>query len=141
MLIKSPQQKSRTSSNGRVKVAPVTPKPVDAYFAKPTNGNGYAKNGSSKKVKGKVKPGKIILWSLVVGLFGFMYITHVFTTQKTLQEVSNIRLEHERLRIIFEDQALTYEQLIGPAQIYERAKSLGFIDSSPNDRVIEVRRR
>jgi hypothetical protein len=141
MLIKSPQRKSQSSEFGRRKVVPASTKTVDAYFSKSTNGNATSTSGTSKKLKGKIKPAKIILWSFIVGLFGFLYITHVFTTQKTLQQVSDIRLEHERLRIIYEDKALTYEQLIGPAQIYERAKSLGFIDSSPHDKVLEVRRR
>ncbi len=83
-----------------------------------------------------IAPGKLILWSLVAGVCGFAYITHVFTTQQLLQEVNEVRLEHDKVKNVHEDQLLTYEQLTGPAAVFTRARTLGYEQSGPADYVI-----
>ena len=79
---------------------------------------------------------RILLWGVLAGLFGFIYITHVFSTQKALAELGQVQAEYERVSRTYENQALNYERLSGPAEVYRRARLLGFTDSSPADHVI-----
>lgn len=88
----------------------------------------------------KVSPVRLMLISLIIGIAGFVYITHVFTTQRLLQETTQIQREYDRVRILYEDRALTYDRMTGPADVYARAKDQGFIESGAGDQVIEVRR-
>ncbi len=86
------------------------------------------------------KLGKIIFWAVIAGVFGFLYITHVFNTQTALAELSQVQAEYERVNRTYEYQALNYERLSGPAEVYRRARILGFTDSSPADHVIILER-
>lgn len=83
-----------------------------------------------------IAPSKLIMWSLILGLLGFIYITHVFTTQQLLQEVSQVQRELERVQIIHEDRSLTHDRLTGPAEVFSRARALGYQDSGPADHII-----
>ncbi|MCH8567873.1 MAG: hypothetical protein LAT67_06405 [Balneolales bacterium] len=81
-------------------------------------------------------PGKMVLWSLLLGVCGYAYITHVFTTQQLLQEVSQVQREYSRVQMIYEDRSLTFDRMTGPADIFLRARELGYQDSGPADYVI-----
>lgn len=85
-----------------------------------------------------IAPSKIIFWSLVLGVLGFVYITHVFTTQQLLQEVNQVQREFERVQIIHEDRSLTHDRLTGPAEVFTRARALGYQDSGPANHVIII---
>jgi hypothetical protein len=81
-------------------------------------------------------PGKVILWSLVAGVCGFAYITHVFTTQQLLQEVNQVQREFERVQMIHEDRTLLHDRLTGPGEVFSRARDMGYQDSGPADHLI-----
>lgn len=85
------------------------------------------------------RPGRIILYALIVGIFGFLYLTHVFQTQQLLEEVQLLEQEYNRTRQIHDDVRLQYDRMIGPADIYEKAKKLGFINGGPADDIIRIR--
>lgn len=109
-----------------------------------------ASSKSSKKIYGKqkpssnfqksslpkIKPGMIILLSLILGIIGFTYLTHVFATQKLLQEVQVLEKEYNNARQIHDGLKLQYDRLIGPAEIYEKAREAGFINYEPADYTI-----
>lgn len=125
----------------------VAPSPASAGFntspsAKKTLTNGSKGNSGRKKSDRKqtklLSPGKLILWSVALGLAGTLYLTHVFQTQNTLQEVQQIRIEHERAQRIHTEARRNYEQMTGPAEIYSRAQSLGMISGGATDPVIII---
>lgn len=120
------------------------------------NTNG-ARNGSSnessygRRINGKakkkpvsppgLKPWKVILGAFVIGALGVLYIHHVFATQELLREVQQLEREYNQARRMNADYRLTYDRMIGPAEIYEKAKELGFINGGPAEKVIEVEKQ
>lgn len=116
------------------------------------NGNGSASNGRpvyGKRVKNgreksgrlsllKLKPWKVILGAIAIGALGVLYLNHVFATQELLREVQVLEREFNDARRTNGDYRLVYDRMIGPANIYEQAKSLGFINGGPAEKVLEV---
>jgi len=82
------------------------------------------------------KPWKIILGIFVLGLFGFFYLSHVFATQKLLREVQQLEQEFNKARTTHDELKLRYDRMVGPAEIYEKAKNMGFVNGGPADQVI-----
>lgn len=114
------------------------------------SGNGKAnsapgdKKSGYRKVKNKVsipkfKPWKIILGSVIIGILGFAYLTHVFSTQRLLEEVQFLEAEYNRSRAQFDELKLRYDRMVGPADIYEKAEAQGFINGGPADKVIVIK--
>lgn len=87
---------------------------------------------------GSIKPGTVILVSLIIGVLGFLYLTHVFATQRLLDEVQLLEKEYNRARQQHDELKLEYDRLIGPAEIYRKAEAQGFVNGGPADHVIEV---
>lgn len=104
--------------------------PVSMYATKPVKET--AKEGSGKITP----PFKMVLASLFIGVLGYFYISHVFYTQQLHAEVNQLRTQFEQLRVEHTSTQLTYERMTGPAEVYDRAKSLGLIDGGPADRII-----
>jgi len=102
---------------------------------KPRNTKPKKRSGLSQM---SIAPAKLIFWSLVAGICGFIYINHVFTTQQLLQEVNLVQREFERVQIIHEDRSLTHDRLTGPAEVFSRARALGYQDSGPADHIIII---
>ena len=84
-----------------------------------------------------VAPGYIILWSFILGVCGYAYITHVFTTQRMLLELNDARQELERVEIIHQDYALEVERMSGPAEVLRRARAMGLENYGPPEFVME----
>jgi hypothetical protein len=113
-------------------------------------GNGYRhggngikanrrRNESAPKLRKKgPSAGKLILWSLIIGVLGYGYITHVFATQKLYTEVNDLRRQYENVQANHAAGALTFDRMTGPAEVYRRARDLGFIDPGPADHVIII---
>lgn len=106
----------------------------------PDHGRRVKEKGGGAFSLPRVKPWKVILGALVLGGFGVLYLNHVFATQELLREVQNLEREYNQVRRANEDLRLTYDRMIGPAEIYENAKELGFINGGPAEKVIEVER-
>lgn len=75
----------------------------------------------------------------MIGLFGFVYLTNVFQTQQLLKEVQKLETEYNKVRSQYDELKLNYNKMVGPAEIYRKAKSEGFIDGGPAEQVITVR--
>lgn len=81
---------------------------------------------------------KLILGAIVIGALGVLYLNHVFSTQQLLTEVQQLENEYQRTKRLHENYRLTYDRMIGPKQIYEKAQDQGFINGGPADKVITV---
>lgn len=143
MLVKSPmkkekvkQNKRRSSSNGRKKAG--------RNGSKRAQQGSYGKRIGSEEKKSskisipKVKPWKIIVGVLALGALGIFYLNHVFATQQLLREVQQLEREYNQAKRMHDNYRLTYDRMIGPAEIYENAKKAGFINGGPAEKVIEV---
>lgn len=136
MIVKTPKpKKAGKEHNG---VSNRHPKAAEfGVSGKPPASTGKAVPKKENKFSG-FAPWKIILATILIGLAGYFYLTHLFTTQEVYQEVRQLEQEHETARRMYEEQRLIYDRMTGPAQIYNRAGELGFIHGGANDPVIEI---
>lgn len=136
MMVQSPLKKHDIRPNLR-KVE--TPAGNGKVGSRP-NGkqSGYRKVTSKVSIP-KIKPWKIILGSIIIGILGFAYLTHVFATQRLLEEVQFMEAEYNRSRAQFDELKLRYDRMVGPADIYNKAEAQGFINGGPADKVIVIK--
>ncbi|MEX0856601.1 MAG: hypothetical protein WD016_00535 [Balneolaceae bacterium] len=87
----------------------------------------------------KVTPWKVILASIVIGVSGLLYLTHVFATQKLLNEVQLLEAEYNKARSQYDELKLRYDRMVGPAEIYRKAEAQGFINGGPASNVIIIK--
>lgn len=143
MIVKSPLKEKKTKAN--VRKAPSRSKNGSSGFFNKQKGKdtNYGRPISKKKNKSsiafpKLKPWKVILGAVVIGVLGVLYLNHVFATQQLLREVQNLEREYNQVKRMHNDYRLTYDRMIGPAEIYDKAKSRGLINGGPAEKVIEV---
>ena len=84
------------------------------------------------------KPAKIIAFTVVAAFLGFIYLTHVFATQKLLGQVHQLQKEYEQSQQVHDDLKLRYNRMTGPVNIYRKARELGFINAGPADQLLEI---
>lgn len=139
MLVKTPAKpKKRAKPNRKVS-------PKRKRTSKRTNGKSSTRYGKKAKKTRKrlslppVQPWKIILCVLVAGALGILYLTHVFATQQLLAEVQQLEQQYEQVKRTHDRYRLTHDRMIGPKEIYGKAKAAGFIDGGPAEKVIEVK--
>lgn len=143
MHIKSPLKKEKVKKNKRNKSGG-NKKTVRRDTGFRSNGGSYGKRIKQKEEKTKrfslptLTPWKVILGAVVMGLLGVTYLNHVFATQQLLEEVNQLEAEYNQVKRMHDDYRLTYDRMIGPAEIYEKAKNRGFINGGPAEKVIEV---
>lgn len=134
MLVKSPMKKKDTKKNRR--------KPSSKQ--KKSQGKSTGNHGRRvKKEKSKfsfpnIAPWKVILGVIVAGLLGMLYVNHVLATQQLLSEVQQLEQQYNQQKRAHDSYRLQYDRMIGPAEISEKAKSMGFINGGPAEKVIEV---
>lgn len=83
-------------------------------------------------------PWKVIAASFLIGIFGLIYINHVFSTQQVLSEVQQLKNEFNKAQRIYNEQRLEYDRMIGPKEIYQQAREQGFVNAGPADQIITV---
>lgn len=128
MIMQSPLKKRATRPNLRK-----VPKPEQKSYTSAQK----AKKTVDDTVK-SIKPWKVILALLAIGIFGFMYLTHVFSTQVLLEEVQALETEYNKIRTQHDALKLQYDRMIGPAEIYDKAAKAGFINGGPADKIIVI---
>jgi len=84
-------------------------------------------------------PWKVILVSFVIGVCGILYIGHVFSTQQALQEVRQLEIELNKAQRQYNASRLEYDRLVGPKEIYQRARQQGYINAGPADQIIYLK--
>lgn len=143
MLVKSPMQKTKVRPNKRKKnkkskkkktTKKSTASGSTVYGKKVKNANG----STSRFSLPKIKPWKVIVGAVVLGLLGMLYLKHVFATQELLREVQQLEREYNQAKRLHSNYRLTYDRMIGPAEIYNKANNRGFINGGPAEKVIEV---
>lgn len=136
MMVQSPLKREKVKPNLRK-----VPRP-DIASPSPSTTKKARKNATRDKATQsglpKIKPGKVILITILLGALGFAYLTHVFSTQRLLQEVQQLESEYNKARQMHDELKLRYDRMVGPAEIYEKAKEQGFINGGPSDKVIVV---
>ena len=150
MLITTPLKKEKARPNVRRKPDAGRkprngiPKGHPGHRSNGQTNYGQRKNGegrsSSRLPLPKLKPWKVILGAIAMGALGILYLNHVFATQELLREVQVLERNYNDARRTNADYRLIYDRMIGPAAIYEKAKSLGFINGGPAEKVLEVER-
>ncbi len=111
-----------------------------------SNGNGGSKAANGRKAGSKSRkiklwsPWKLILFSIMLGIAGSVYLTHVFETQNTLREVQQLRRDYERAHRVNTEVRRNYDRMTGPAEVYNRAASIGMISGGAADPVIVIER-
>ncbi|MEX0685188.1 MAG: hypothetical protein WD267_04255 [Balneolales bacterium] len=86
----------------------------------------------------RFSPWKVMLATISIGIVGFLYLTHVFATQEILKEVTDLRRAHETAKRSHAEHSLTYDRKTGPAEIYQIAKTQGFINGGAADPMIRM---
>ena len=109
--------------------------------------DGHLPHGKRKKTeaKGKINlptitPWKVILISFLIGICGIFYITHVFSTQQLLHEVQQLENEYNKVNRVHAERRLAYDRMVGPKEIYQRAREQGLINAGPADQVIILKK-
>lgn len=106
------------------------------------NGTVYGKRkkqpGQTQLLLPNFRAWKVILGAVIIGVLGVLYLNHVFATRELLREVQQREHAYEKAKRSHADYRLTYDRMIGPKEIYEKARDLGFINGGPADKVIVV---
>lgn len=141
MLVKSPMKREKVHPNRRKSRAD---KKRTVAHTTSKNHKVYGQKLEEEKNKNrislpKVRPWKVIVGAIVLGIFGVLYISHVFATQQLLREVQRLEREYNQARRLNNSYQLKYDRMTGPAQIYEKAKDMGLINGGPAERIIEVK--
>ncbi|TVR31505.1 MAG: hypothetical protein EA390_06370 [Balneolaceae bacterium] len=149
MYVKTPLAEKRVKPNRR---GISGGKPADRK-QKDLFSNGFQTGGSAptfgrrinqdtpktKKSLPAFTPWKVILASLLIGVCGFIYIGHVFSTQQTLQEVQRLENEFNKAQRLYNEKRLAYDRMVGPKEIYQKAREQGFINAGVADQVIHIK--
>lgn len=144
MIIKSPNRKQNARPNVRSASQGTRRRPNGQ-----SGSNGHAKvygkplkekkQDDERKVRlSDIKPWKIIVASIALGVFGVLYISHVFRTQRLLRDVQKMEQRYNKAKRRHDEYKLTYDRMIGPAEIYNKAKEQGFINGGPAEKVITI---
>tara|TARA_R110002096_G_scaffold97694_17_gene217794 strand:- start:14103 stop:14519 length:417 start_codon:yes stop_codon:yes gene_type:complete len=137
MIVQSPLRKRETRPNLRRVHKPNVESPTPSHTSKRTATK--VKSSSVKSRIQDIKPWKVILASVIAGVFGFMYLTHVFATQSLLEEVQILEVEFNKARSKHDALKLQYDKMVGPADIYRNAEQAGFVNGGPADKVITIK--
>ena len=89
-----------------------------------------------KKAIASITPAKMIVGTLILGVLGYFYISHVFYMQHLHAEVLQLRTQYEQVRLDQHNTQLTYERMTGPADVYQRARQIGLVDGGPADNLL-----
>lgn len=140
MAVKTKPKPTRTKPNRR---KPAKSKPVERAQSQPKSSNRNHGKKASKSKKGfllfSLEPWKIIAGLIVIGVLGIFYLRHVFATQVLLGQVEQLEQQYKQINRKHDYYKLKYDRMIGPKEIYDKAKAAGFVDGGPAQKVIEVK--
>jgi len=135
MLVKSPMKSKKTRKNKRNNSSKKAAQKANKSKKSDERMAGESQDSASFF---KIKPWKVILAGIVLGLLGMFYLKHVFATQKLWREVQQVEREYKQVKRLNNSYRLTYDRMIGPAEIYDKAKNKGFINGGPAEKVIKI---
>ncbi len=139
MLVKSPMKKDKVRPNKRKKKSRSNKKNTRSSTGSSGSYGTRVNNKKESRISfPKVKPWKVIVGVITLGALGLLYLNHVFATQELLREVQQLEREYNQAKRLNSSYRLTYDRMIGPAEIYDKAKGRGFINGGPAEKVIKV---
>jgi hypothetical protein len=148
MIVTSPRPKPKVKPNKRVlsggkpaqnKKKTIFPDGTITGGSSPTHGRRIHQNTPKKKrTLPAFTPWKVILASFLIGVCGILYIGHVFSTQQTLREVQQLEAEYNKAMRLYNEQRLAFDRLVGPKEIYQKAREQGFVNAGPADQIIHL---
>ena len=148
MIVTSPRPKPKVKPNKRVlsggkpaqnKKKTIFPNGTITGGSSPTHGRRIHQNTPKKKrTLPAFTPWKVILASFLIGVCGILYIGHVFSTQQTLREVQQLEAEYNKAMRLYNEQRLAFDRLVGPKEIYQKAREQGFVNAGPADQIIHL---
>ncbi|MGF1670815.1 MAG: hypothetical protein ACFCU6_10215 [Balneolaceae bacterium] len=146
MLVQSPLKPKKIKPNKRNNGKNHKKKSGTFFSFKDTITDGYApafgkRIDNTPKTKAKlpvITPWKVILASFLIGACGILYLNHVFTTQQALREVQQLELEYNKAKRLYNEKRLTYDRMIGPKEIYKKARENGFVNAGPADQILII---
>jgi hypothetical protein len=80
----------------------------------------------------------MILWSLGIGLLGFLYMGYQYGTQQTLMEVRGLEKSYRQSLLEVQDLQMQLDRMTGPKEIYQKAREQGFVNAGTDHRVLRV---
>lgn len=143
--IKSPLKQKKQKTNRRKVLSGGAPAERKQSSIFTSGSNGGKKNyGSRKKTEESPKksvlpsfvPWKMILASFLLGACGLLYIGHVLNMQQTFSEIQQLENEFNKAQRIYNEKRLNYDRIVGPKNIYQKAREQGFINAGPADQII-----
>lgn len=120
MFVEAPAKERKTRKN-RPKNRRRKP---DSNGAKPPIKN-HGKRVKKKKSRlpiPHIAPWKIILGAIILGGVGFLYLHHVFATQKLLHKVQNMEQQYKQAKRSHKKVKMEYDRLTGPVEITKKPK-------------------
>lgn len=147
MYVKSPLRKSNLKANRRGistgrpaerKRREIFPNGNGKYPGGPASSHGTRINNKKEKRTSLpvFTPWKVILATFLFGVCGILYIGHVFNTQQVYQEVQQLQNDFNKTKRLHDEKRLTYDRLVGPKEIYQKAREQGFVNAGPADEII-----
>ena len=137
MLVKSPNKNKEAKQNRR-KQSSKKSRPTQKQRQGDKNHGRRVKKDKKRFSLPSIAPWKVIIGVIIGGLLGLAYLNHVFATQELLGEVQQLEQQYNQTQRSHDSYQLQYDRMIGPAEISEKAKGLGFINGGPAEKVIEV---
>lgn len=135
MIVQTPLKKERVRPNYRKKPNGINGKETTS---KKNRKQSVSNPVADKRNLPEFKAWKFILAAVLFGVFGFLYLNHIFATQKLLREVQQLENEYNKAKSKHDELKLKYDRMTGPAEIYDKAKELGFVNGGPADKIIEL---
>jgi len=80
---------------------------------------------------------QMIVFAVVIGSLGFMYLAHVRKTTQLFEQRNQLLLQFESTQHKVEELQRRYERIISPSEIHERATKAGFEAPKAHDLFIE----
>jgi cell division protein FtsL len=80
---------------------------------------------------------QMIVFAVVIGALGFMYLAHVRKTNQLFEQRNQLLLKYESTQHKVEELQRKYERIISPSEIHEKAIQAGFEAPKAKDLFIE----
>lgn len=143
--IKSPLKQKKQKQNRRKVISGGAPAERKRSSLFGSGSSGGPKNYGSRKtdddapkksVLPSFTPWKLIMASFLIGVCGLFYIGHVLSMQQTFAEIQQLENEFNKAQRIYNEKRLNYDRMVGPKEIYQKARERGFINAGPADQII-----
>ena len=82
------------------------------------------------RITDQISTPKFAIYTFVAVLLLGFYVSHVFATQKALAKLEEARRQHVQLTLEYNQKKASFDNLVRPDQVYQRARDLGFTEGT-----------